>query len=359
MLPTKTLPRNTRGSASKRLEGNGYVIPPEIAPIIDAYVAEGAPFIALRLKPGAGVRQMTPVRVVTPGASPILPLRMVAAGTGTTTSIVLYVIAEGRYAPQDKKTAAIDFPRLTWDWAASSSNYSFLRDQALDGGGYLTSFAHPKGFTAQVMTPESTPARYDVLDAETGFEESYDNLTDLYFAQASSNENMPNGCGGVGSFLRSLKDGDAIAPKCEEPAGCEAPSEGTFTSDALECSAFSDIAAALVGMHPTDVWVTRLEANLPRSELSSDLTLAATPSQAKVANWHVAPQSANPPCVSGQSSANADDVDVESDWGGCGCATRKPLTPSAALGGTTFAGLLLALRRVARRTRRQSRNSRL
>ena len=53
-----------------------------ILPVIDAYVAEGFNFLALKLVPGQGVDSMRPVRVTTPGAAATLPLRMVAAGTG-------------------------------------------------------------------------------------------------------------------------------------------------------------------------------------------------------------------------------------------------------------------------------------
>jgi hypothetical protein len=37
-------------------------------------------FIALRLRPQCSQRAMKPVRIITPGADPTLPLRMVAAG---------------------------------------------------------------------------------------------------------------------------------------------------------------------------------------------------------------------------------------------------------------------------------------
>jgi hypothetical protein len=62
--------RSTSGDAlTGWLLQNGYLIPPDIAPVIQAYVAEGADFIALRLRPQTGVTQMKPVRVVTPGVS--------------------------------------------------------------------------------------------------------------------------------------------------------------------------------------------------------------------------------------------------------------------------------------------------
>jgi hypothetical protein len=93
---TVTLRSSNGDALSRWLAVNGYAVPDEVRPIIAAYVAEGADFIALRLRPGAGVQEMTPVRVITPGGDPLLPLRMVAAGTLETVDIVLYVIASSR-----------------------------------------------------------------------------------------------------------------------------------------------------------------------------------------------------------------------------------------------------------------------
>src|SRR4029079_1204411 len=58
---------------------------------------------------------------------------------------------------------------------------------------------------------------------------------------------------------------DARTLECDPPLGSEIP--------------LDDLAQALVGMHPSDVWVTRLEANLARDALSSDLILEAAAEQ--------------------------------------------------------------------------------
>ena len=104
-------------------------IPADVKPIVDAYVTEGFDFLALRLQPGAGVAAMRPVRVSSPGGSPVLPLRMVSAGTGPTVGITLWVIAEGRYETQNFPYFIISGNDLTWDWATSKSDYSTLRAQ--------------------------------------------------------------------------------------------------------------------------------------------------------------------------------------------------------------------------------------
>jgi len=60
------------------------------------------------------VRAMRPVRVVTPGADPSLPLRMVAAGVGQSVGLTLYVLGEGRYQAQNFPNAIVDEKKLVW-----------------------------------------------------------------------------------------------------------------------------------------------------------------------------------------------------------------------------------------------------
>jgi hypothetical protein len=109
------------------LAANSYVVPPAVQPMIAAYVKEGFDFLAMRLVPGAGVQAMRPVSVTSPGAGLSLPLRMVAAGTGATVGITLWVVATGRYEPQNFQTFTVSGSELTWDWSKQLSDYTTIR----------------------------------------------------------------------------------------------------------------------------------------------------------------------------------------------------------------------------------------
>src|ERR1700722_19978214 len=72
---------------------------------------------------------MRPVRVTTHGASFSLPLRMASIGTGAIVGITIWVVADGRYEPQNFPFYHIDDSQLVWDFAISASDYTTLRVQ--------------------------------------------------------------------------------------------------------------------------------------------------------------------------------------------------------------------------------------
>jgi hypothetical protein len=316
---------------------------------------------------------------------------MVAAGTGATVGITLYVIGEGRYEPDGFAGVNIDFTKLNWDWLTSQSNYASLRSAALasgDGAGWLTSFAQRQAFVAtyvdalgQSVTFSPVTSPPPVSGTGTGTLPSSSTLSELYFAQASANAGRANVCprilsqlgssslvvdtcrpapddagtsnGGTmdGSGAMDATSGDARSDATPSDASdaasapaviCDAASPGTLAARDLECGTFTDISAAMIGLHPADVWVTRLESNLPRARLNADLQLVASQDQTAVTQIHRATTHVNPPCQLLEDHPEA--------------ALLPPRTPhrfpaeKAGIGFVSVAGIL-ALRRVSRRKR--------
>jgi hypothetical protein len=121
------------------LQTNGFNVPPDVAPVVDRYVAEKFNFLALKLVPGKGTQDMRPVRVTTKGANVALPLRMVAAGTGPVVGITLWVIGDGRYEPQPPfGSFVIAADEISWDWTQNKSDYVDLRAKKTAAGGGKT-----------------------------------------------------------------------------------------------------------------------------------------------------------------------------------------------------------------------------
>lgn len=279
---TVTLETSTQGVLVDWLKAHDYAVEAGIEPVIDAYVAEGFDFIALRLQPNAGIRQMKPVRIVTPGASTTLPLRMVAAGSAADVSIVLYVVGEGRWQTANFPSLSVPVDLLSWDFTTQTSNYAELRAATLGasgGRGWLTTYAQNNTF-------------FDFVTTTTSFDSS--RFSDLYVQQGIDNHEIDTPC-----QLPDLSgEGSPVIDPCppnvpwNDPTCVGVPS-GVDARD-LVCGALDDLAVALTGMHPRDVWVTRLEASIPRKSLDADLVLEAASPQEQVLPRQVARLAENP-----------------------------------------------------------------
>lgn len=292
---TVTLHANVQGALTTWLLDNDYDIDPDIQPIIDAYTAEGFDFIALRLAPDQGVKQMLPVRVVSPGAVPALPLRMVAAGTGANVALTLYVIGEGRWGTENFPGGTVDDANINWDFTTSASNYADVRAGVIggaDGRTWLTSYAKKGALLSNIDNPiTGFPVQYQLSDSTQTF-----TIAETYVQQGLINgETSDTSC--QFAATAHADSGDLVVNPCPSDGGaCDPVPLGFIDARGLACGALDDLAVALTGMHPRDVWVNRLEADLPRAALASDLAIEASAEQVEVENWLPASTATNEPC---------------------------------------------------------------
>jgi hypothetical protein len=294
---TVTLSADVPGVLNDWLTQHGYNIPDDIQPVIDAYVAEGFDFIAMRLVPGTRVRAMKPVRVISPGASVALPLRMVAAGTGVKTAITLFVIGEGRYQTQNFMNTSISASSLVWDFDSDSSNYSELRANALQlGNGHV--WLTPYAKRGVLFSSDSDPLAYGADVNYTGNGYTATTLAEAYARQGLANEETTSiDC--LSAFAMADGFPGKVVDTCDDMGNCTAAPAGQMAAHELACGGLDDLAVALIGMTPRDVWVTRLEAALPRAALATDLDLEAADTQANVQNRMAAVTYTGAPCPPG------------------------------------------------------------
>jgi hypothetical protein len=227
------------------LTANGFAIPSDIEPIIAAYVQEGFDFLGLKLQPGQGVTAMRPVSVTSSGASLSLPLRMVAAGTGATVGITLWVIGDGRYEAQNFPNFTIAPSELTWDWSIQSSNYATIQQQTESAA----SFATWQTESSLDLSPYQIEAT--VLE---------DDASADYLAIPESDA----GDGGAGETAEQVRTADLARMF---PGG---DSQGS-------------------------VRITRLRADLAHAALATDLALQASADQTELSNIYAVTQSVNAP----------------------------------------------------------------
>lgn len=168
---------NVLGSADPRaltawLQSHAYHVPATMQTLIQPYVASHMLFLAMRLRPQAGVQDITPLKITfATGASDItIPLRMAAAASLPHMDLLVWIFSSGRYVPQNYQSLYISDNQLS-DNPFPAANYTRLVDNAVSqsgGHGFVTEYAGP---TSPVSSSEPTLA---------ALERQYSYVTRLY-----------------------------------------------------------------------------------------------------------------------------------------------------------------------------------
>jgi hypothetical protein len=283
------------GAVAAWLHDHGFAVDERVGAVFDAYAGEGYNFIILRLRPGQGVSQMKPVRVVTPGFEPTLPLRIVSAGVAERAAMTLFVITEGRWQTANMPAGVVDERDLVWDFSHDTSNYAHLRSEILDregGAGWLTSYAQRGALLSPVNNRTTgVPLSYAIGDGVFAA-----TIAEAFVRRAlQGGETTTSSC--LDAFARHADSMDPVVDVCATASmACGSAGEHEIDARELSCGGLRDLSVALTGMRPAQVWLTRIEADLPREVLSKDLTLEAAPEQAAVESWLYPPKSENAPC---------------------------------------------------------------
>ncbi len=306
----------------------GYNIPPAVQPILAAYINEGFDFLAMKLLPDQGVQAMRPVRVTMPGASLSLPLRMASVGTGAITGITIWVVADGRYEPQNFQFFHIDDSSLVWDWSTNLSNYTTLRVQ------------QEANYKNAAWEIESSVALNQQLITNVILSggQYYGNGLASSVPIEATQDYLPVGEAADGAVL----PGDAGSPESAEQVRDD------------------DVNALFAGLNGPTIRITRIRSDIAQTAMTSDFILQASSDQSELSNVRNVTQSVNLTCpiYSGcnivgtgslaQAQASVGDAGAEFDatvpgqggipgqGGGTGGGTTNP--PTTGTNETTGAG---------------------
>jgi hypothetical protein len=299
------------------LGDNGFVIPNDVKPVIDQYVAEKFDFLALKLLPGKGVKDMRPVRVSTKGANVALPLRMVAAGTGATVGVTLWVVGEGRYEPTNFPTFTIKADELEWDWTQNKSNYVDLRAAKTSAGGGKA---------------------WEIESSSTIYRANVEQIVTRYAAPGAQQEEI-------------YAEQDYLPVK---------DAQGNVVKTASQVRR-EDLTTLFYGIPGSQARVTRLRADLLHSALATDLLVGAPQDQSELSPFRQITKEKNQPLCPVYNgcqqvgTAPRDEAIAQQNGGhetfSCTTTSQDKNTSASwlAAGG---AALALALTRAARRRRR-------
>ncbi|MBI3241089.1 MAG: DUF2330 domain-containing protein [Chloroflexi bacterium] len=133
------------------LKDNGYRITPEMEPLVHVYVEEQMLFLAMKLRPGAGVQDIQPVVMKYKSDRPMIPLRLTAVAANPNMGVLVWLLGNTQYESDNYRKLDIPDSDIQF-FPFGGSNYFGLRTQAIDnvsGQGFVTEFAGPTtGLTA-------------------------------------------------------------------------------------------------------------------------------------------------------------------------------------------------------------------
>lgn len=296
---TATIKSDTPGAIGKWLTDNGYAIPASVQPILDDYAAKGMEFLAVRLQPDKGVQDMAPLRVIMDGMLTTFPMRMLSAGAKDKVPIRLVLLAEGRYEAKGFASASVDPSQVSWDFTKHTSDYAAQRAAVLaknGGATWLTSFASRGGLLAASAEAQGQPF---ALDEQTQAQ----TLGALYYARGKANTETLQNCTSDRWGTSGDSSGEVVELCADTTMPCSKLMTGQIDARDFACGELTDLSTALVGMHPSSVWISRLEAELPVAALAADLTLVPAAAQTPLSHFVDAGKQTGDPCSGEDSTA--------------------------------------------------------
>jgi hypothetical protein len=318
---------------------------------------------------------------------------MVAVGTGATTGITIWVVADGRWEPQNFPTFTISDSDIAWDWASQSSNYETVRlakeatfkgrgwqiessldlskytiDQALSSsvegdlngvGGYAPVSDAGDGDAGEADSGKASDAGVsdagggDASDAGSGDALAGD-ADDASSGDAGSAEPDDAGAGDAGS--------DGAVPNRADGGGESDVDTGDFELDSgeygLDPAAREDLAVLFAGISGSNVRITRMRSDVAHSALSEDMVLKASTDPNELTNQHIAGQQIGQPLCPVYDDNCVQTGEVPRDQANSDASGSCNTTRSPSGARTTLAlGLAIAAIGAVRLRRRRSKNA--
>ena len=128
------------------LRENGYQVTEAMEPLIDVYVEEAFVFLAMKLRPDAGVQDVEPVKVTYPSETPMIPLRLTAVAANPNMAVMVWIYANEQAVPANYAHESIDDRELVFASFFVGNNYRQLMGQKADehgGQAFITEYAAP------------------------------------------------------------------------------------------------------------------------------------------------------------------------------------------------------------------------
>jgi hypothetical protein len=241
---------------------HGLSVPTAAAKALEA--AAGMRFVVERfeVEGGPNVLATSTLRVVMPGSKPTLPLSLTRAGDEDLL-VTAWFVGVGRADLEGAHEVVLPLDQLRWDAAKGSTNYVPLRAATL----YDDASATMLEATSHEALYENTPI--------AGGKGTIPGVVTSFFTRAASyGDGDPDPAKCMTAAASAIQSSATVAEACpradlgvvDGASACvEEPTFGQLDPDLLRCGdGADDLAVALSGLAPQNVWLTRRSMLLPK-----------------------------------------------------------------------------------------------
>lgn len=256
----------------------------------------GYDFVVMRVEPACNETATRPIRVITPGATPIPTPLMRASAASNSVAIKLFALAPERRAIAGAANVSVDPSKLVWDRSDHKSNYAELRTEAIASGGgrrWLVEYANAPS-RAKSTTTSVTASFLSIYPGLCGTSTLPNSISITPPAATSCTTPSPprdasaDGSDDGGDASSDAGDaGDTTDASVDASDGGEPDASDTRPPSKDSCAVPDDLTAGLRNFDPNEVFLTRMQGEIVSfgsTPDSGELTLIAEPNGAIVPN---------------------------------------------------------------------------
>ncbi len=246
-------------------------------PVLQDYVSRGYKFVAIKLRPEAGVDEIHPLVIRYPGSEPCVPLKLTRVAAVEDMAVRVFFLGDRRVVPTNFKHVTLNPARL--DFRALGQNYNLAVSRAVDspvanGRGFVTEYAGASSIisTQGLSSPEWVGESFTSLDPQGAL----DRLTELGLLSCLSANNCSSPHPLVFPLLeRHLPPPDGMTPgayysclSCGADATPPAWSPDAFAADFD--AMIAEPAQHAVDMLQKSPFLTRMFTRISPAEMTED-----------------------------------------------------------------------------------------
>ncbi|MEB3285036.1 MAG: DUF2330 domain-containing protein [Candidatus Sericytochromatia bacterium] len=139
---TAILQANDAEALKQWLRDNEYIVPQQVDPLLDPYVAGKYYFIALKLRKDRDAGDMQPITFTYEATKPGVPIRLTGVAATPDMGVFVWIFGNHRAVPDNFRHAAINEARI--DWLNQGGNYQQVVTEAMNEAGgqaFVTDYA--------------------------------------------------------------------------------------------------------------------------------------------------------------------------------------------------------------------------